>query len=161
MGQNGGLRGCRKQGRAGTLTTAARPAPAQAFSVMAIWNMMRISMFFVPFSVKGFSHSRSAVERFQVRARGWRRGPQHGVVFAFSFKMVFAGCGGVSGYGRRLEGAEPPVRPCRGLSRLGADPRERCRARPSGSVRLLAKHERGGACSAVKRGPSGLKTGKP
>ncbi|XP_037000701.2 ATP-binding cassette sub-family C member 11 [Artibeus jamaicensis] len=39
--------------------------PLVAFNVMAIWNIMRVSMFFVPFSVKGFSNSMSAVERFQ------------------------------------------------------------------------------------------------
>ncbi|KAM5296803.1 ATP-binding cassette sub-family C member 11-like [Glossophaga mutica] len=39
--------------------------PSVAFTVMAIWNIMRVSMFFVPFSVKGFSNSRSAAERFQ------------------------------------------------------------------------------------------------
>ncbi|XP_024407272.2 ATP-binding cassette sub-family C member 11 [Desmodus rotundus] len=36
-----------------------------AFTVVAIWNTMRVSMFFLPFSVKGLSHSKSAMERFQ------------------------------------------------------------------------------------------------
>ncbi|KAF6076391.1 ATP binding cassette subfamily C member 11 [Phyllostomus discolor] len=36
-----------------------------AFSVTATWGIMRLSMFFLPFSVKGFSNSKSAVERLQ------------------------------------------------------------------------------------------------
>ncbi|ELK29358.1 ATP-binding cassette sub-family C member 11 [Myotis davidii] len=36
-----------------------------AFTVLAIWNTMRLSVFFIPFSVKGLTESKSAAERFK------------------------------------------------------------------------------------------------
>ncbi|XP_059524086.1 ATP-binding cassette sub-family C member 11 isoform X1 [Myotis daubentonii] len=36
-----------------------------AFTVLAIWNTMRLSVFCIPFSVKGLTESKSAAERFK------------------------------------------------------------------------------------------------
>lgn len=37
---------------------------------MAIWGIMRLSVFFAPFAVKGLTNSKSASERFKVRGQG-------------------------------------------------------------------------------------------
>ncbi|XP_054566446.1 ATP-binding cassette sub-family C member 11 [Eptesicus fuscus] len=36
-----------------------------AFTVLAIWNTMRLAVFFLPFSIKGLMESKSAAERFK------------------------------------------------------------------------------------------------
>lgn len=66
--QGWGLPGWGWADRAATLTTSSRPH--QAFTVLAIWNTMRLSVFFIPFSVKGLTESKSAAERFKVSGQG-------------------------------------------------------------------------------------------